>query len=179
MTCTCWLTLESIGSCLGQNNLRIINLLLRRSQEHQTDFRITFKYYVSLGINRDLGVIWRIPPYRKFDFGFSAKLLYLWALCKSLIRIVLVRWYFLVEIEKCAVLKLLDICPVKFEWKIANIFARFWKSAQYCHWAILPCSAFSFRPVDSWNRKSQIFPKHGRILKFKHQQCYKLIKTFL
>ena len=33
--------------------------------------------------------------------------------------------------------------------------------------------------MDRWNRKSQIFPKHGRILKFKHQQCYKLIKTFL
>mgnify|MGYP007058636712 CR=1 FL=1 len=91
----------------------------------------------------------------------------------------LVRWYFLVKIEKCAVLKLPDICSEKFEWKIANIFAGFWKSAQYCHWAILPCSAFSFRRVDRWNRKSQIFPKHGRILKFKHQQCYKLIKTFL
>ena len=105
--------------------------------------------------------------------------MYLWALCKLRIRIVLVRWYFHVEIEKCAVLKLPDICSEEFEWKIANIFAGFWKSAQYCHWAILPCSAFSFRRVDRWNRKSQIFPKHGRILKFKHQQCYKLIKTFL
>jgi len=92
---------------------------------------------------------------------------------------VLVLWYFLVEIEKCAVLKLPDICSEKFGWKIAKIFAGFWKWAQYCHWAILPCSAFSFRRVDRWNRKSQIFPKHGRILKFKHQQCYKLIKTFL
>ena len=41
---------------MGQNNLKIINLFLRRSQEHQTDFHITFKYYVSLGVNRDLGL---------------------------------------------------------------------------------------------------------------------------
>ena len=46
---------------MGQNNLRIINLFLRRSQEHQTDFHITFKYYVSLGINRDLGLFGEFP----------------------------------------------------------------------------------------------------------------------
>ena len=61
VTCTCLLTLESISSCLGQNNLRIINLFLRRSQEHQTDFHITFKYYLSLGINRDLGLFGEFP----------------------------------------------------------------------------------------------------------------------
>ena len=35
------------------------------------------------------------------------------------------------------------------------------------------------RPTDRWNRKSQIIPKLGRILKFKPQQCYKLIKILL
>ena len=39
-----------------QNNLKIINLLLSRSQEHQTDFHITFKYYLSLGTNGNLGL---------------------------------------------------------------------------------------------------------------------------
>ena len=46
---------------MGQNNLRIINLFLRRSQEHQTDFQITFKYYLSLGSNRDLGGFGEFP----------------------------------------------------------------------------------------------------------------------
>ena len=45
---------------------------------------------------------------------------------------------------------------------------------------IFPCSAaYYFRPADRWNRKSQIIPKLGRILKFKPQQCYKLVKTIL
>ena len=61
VTCTCRLTLESISSCLGQNNLRIINLFLRRSREHQTDFHITFKHYVSLDIKRDLGLFGEFP----------------------------------------------------------------------------------------------------------------------
>ena len=26
---------------------------------------------------------------------------------------------------------------MKFKWEIVNIFARLWKSAQFCHWAIL------------------------------------------
>ena len=33
--------------------------------------------------------------------------------------------------------------------------------------------------TDRWNRQTQVIPKLGRILKFKHQQCYKLIKTLL
>ena len=74
---------------------------------------------------------------------------------------------------------MLDICFLRFKWKIANIFARLWKSAHFCHWAIFPCSAANFRPADRWNRKSQIIPKFVRILKFKPQQCYKLIKTLL
>ena len=37
----------------------------------------------------------------------------------------------------------------------------------------------NFRPADRWNRKSQIIPKLGRILKFKPQQSYKLIKILL
>ena len=81
--------------------------------------------------------------------------------------------------KKCAVQKLLDICFLRFKWKIANIFARLWKSAQSCHWAIFPSSAANFRPADRWNRKSQIIRKLCGILKFKPQQCYKLIKTLL
>ena len=77
VTCACQLTLGSISGCLEQNNLKIINLFYKRSREHQTNFQIMLKYYISLGSKRDLGVIWRIPPYRKFDFGFSGKLLYL------------------------------------------------------------------------------------------------------
>ena len=42
-----------------------------------------------------------------------------------------------------------------------------------------PSSAANFTPADRWNWKSQIIPKLGRILKFKPQQCYKLIKTLL
>ena len=76
-------------------------------------------------------------------------------------------------------LEIVNICFLIFKWKIANIFARLWKSAQFCHWAIFPSSAANFRPADRWNRKSQIIPKLGRILKFKPQQCYKLIKTLL
>ena len=54
---TCQLTLGSISGCLGQNNLKIINLhvFYKRSQEHQTNFQIMLKYYISLGSNRDLG----------------------------------------------------------------------------------------------------------------------------
>ena len=77
VTYTCQLTLGSISSCLGQNNLKIINLFYKRSQEHQTNCQIMLKYYISLGSKTGFGVIWRIPPYRKFDFGFSGKLLYL------------------------------------------------------------------------------------------------------
>ena len=76
-------------------------------------------------------------------------------------------------------LEIVNICFLRFKWKIANIFARLWKSAQFCHWAIFPSSAANFRPADRWNRKSQIIPKLGRILKFKPQQCYKLIKPLL
>ena len=175
VTCTCWLTLESISSCLGQNNLRIINLFLRRSQEHQTDFQITFKYYLSLGSNRDLGWFGEFPHIKNSILVLAVNC----SIYKHYANYVSELWYFLVEIKKCAVLKLLDICSVKFECKIANILARLWKSAQFCHWAILPCSASNFRPADSWNRKFQIFPKLGRILKFKDQECYKLLKTLL
>ena len=55
VTCTCQVTLGSISGCLGQNNLKIINLFYKRSQEHQTNFQIMLKYYISLGSNRDLG----------------------------------------------------------------------------------------------------------------------------
>ena len=53
--CTCQLTLGSISSCLGQNNLKVIDLFYKRSQEHQTNFQILLKYYISLGGKRDLG----------------------------------------------------------------------------------------------------------------------------
>ena len=61
VTCTCRLAPEYISSSLRQNNLKIINLFLRRSQEHQTDFHITFKYYLSLGTNRNLGLFGGFP----------------------------------------------------------------------------------------------------------------------
>ena len=52
VTCTC---------CLGQNNLKIINLFYKRSQEHQTNFQIMMKYYISLGSKRDLGWFGEFP----------------------------------------------------------------------------------------------------------------------
>ena len=55
VTCTCQVTLGSISGCLGQNNLKIINLFYKRSREHQTNFQIMLKYYISLGSKRDLG----------------------------------------------------------------------------------------------------------------------------
>ena len=55
VTCTCQLTLGSISSCLGENNLKIINLFYKRSREHQTKFQIMLKCYISLGSKRDLG----------------------------------------------------------------------------------------------------------------------------
>ena len=87
--------------------------------------------------------------------------------------------FYSLNVKKCAVQKLLDICFLRFKWKIANIIARLWKLAQFCHWAIFPCSAANFRPADGWNRKSQRIPKLGRILKFKPEQCYNFIKTLL
>ena len=55
VTSTCQLTLGSISGCLGQNNLKIINLFYKRSREHQTNFQIMLKYYISLSSKRDLG----------------------------------------------------------------------------------------------------------------------------
>ena len=71
VTCTCWLTLESISSCLGPNNLKIMNLFLRHSQEHQTDFQITFKYYLSLGSNRNLGCFGEFPHIKNSILVFA------------------------------------------------------------------------------------------------------------
>ena len=51
----------SISGCLGQNNLKIINLFYKRSQEHQTNFQIMLKYYISLGSKRDLGWFGEFP----------------------------------------------------------------------------------------------------------------------
>ena len=138
-----------------------------------------FKYYISLGSNRDLG--W----FGEFTHKESSILVLAVNCCIykhyancvsklcSFVDILLSKY------KKFAVLKLLDICFVKFKWKIVNIFARLWKSAQLCHWAIFPCSEANFSPEDRWNRKSQIIPKLGGILKFKPQQCYNLIKTLL
>ena len=138
-----------------------------------------FKCYISLGSNRDLEWFGEFPHienailvlavncciYKQYA-NYASKLCSFVAVSFS-------------KSKKCAVYKLLDICFEKFKWKIANIFPPLWKSAQFCHWAIFPCSAANFRPADRWNRKSQIIPKLGRILKFKPQQCYKLIKTLL
>ena len=179
MTCTCQLTLGSISGCLGQNNLKIINLFYKRSQEHQTNFQIMLKCYISLGSNWDLGWFGEFPHIDNSILVLAVNCCtckhnanYVSKLC-SFVDILFSKS------KKCAVQKLLDICFLRFKWKIANIFARLWKLAQFCHWAIFPCSAANFRPADRWNRKSQIIPKLGRILKLKPQQCYNLIKTLL
>ena len=44
-----------------QNNFKIINLFYKRSPENQTNFQVTFKYYISLGSNRDLGWFGEFP----------------------------------------------------------------------------------------------------------------------
>ena len=138
-----------------------------------------FKYYISLGSSRDLGWFGEFPHiensilvlavncciYKQYA-NYASKLCSFVAISFS-------------KSKTWAVYKMLDICFVKFKWKIANIFAPLWKSAQFCHWAIFPCAAANFRPADRWNRKSQIIPKLGRLLKFKPQQSYKLIKTLL
>ena len=110
---------------MGQNNLRIINLFLRRSQEHQTDFHITFKYYVSLGINRDLGLFGEFPHIENSILVLAVNYCIYQHYANYVSELCSFGDIFMVEIEKCAVLKLLGICSVKFEWKIANIFARF------------------------------------------------------
>ena len=45
----------------GQNDLKIINLFYKRSQEHQTNFQTMLKYYISLGSKRDLGWFGEFP----------------------------------------------------------------------------------------------------------------------
>ena len=76
---------------------------------------------------------------------------------------------------------MLDICFVKFKWKIANIFARIWTVSSILSLVYYPMfrSAANFRGPARWNRKSEIISKLGCILKFKPQRCYKLIKTLL
>ena len=179
MTCTCQLTLGSISGCLGQNNLKIINLFYKRSQEHQTNFQIMLKYYISLGSKRDLGRFGEFPHIENSILVLAVSC----CIYKHFANYVS-KFCWFVDIlysksKKCAVQKFLDICFLRFKWKIANIFARLWKSAQFCHRAIFPSSAANFWPADRWNRKSQIIPKLGRILKIKPQQCYKFIKTLL
>ena len=136
-----------------------------------------FKYYISLGSNRDLGWFEEFTQIENSIFGFSGKLLYLKHYANKVTKLCSFVDILFSKSKKCVVQKLSDICFLRFlnqKWKIANIFARLWKSAQFCHWAN---SAANFRPADRWNRKSQIIPNFGRILKFKPQQWYKLIKN--
>ena len=132
------------------------------------------KYYISLGSKRDLGWFGEFPHIENSILVLAVNC----CIYKHFANYVS-KFCWFVDIlysksKKCAVQKFLDICFLRFKWKIANIFARLWKSAQFCHRAIFPSLA-----ADRWNRKSQIIPKLGRILKFKPQQCYKLIKTLL
>ena len=177
VTCKCQLTLGSISGCLGQNNLKIINLFYKRSREHQTNFQIMLKCYISLGSNPDLGWFGEFPHIENSILVLAVNC----CTCKHYANYVSKLCSFVDMLfsksKKCVVQKLLDICFLRFKWKIANIFARLWKLAQFCHWVIFPCSAV--RPADRWNRKSQIIPKLGRILKLKPQQCYNLNKTLL
>ena len=86
VTCTCQLTLGSIrqiNGCLGQNNLKIIGLFYKRSQEYQTSFQIMLKYYISLGSNRDLGWFGEFPHIALKPHGFSGKYMHqeFWTSC--------------------------------------------------------------------------------------------------
>ena len=141
MTCPCQLTLGSISGCLGQNNLKIINLFYKRSQEHQTNFQIMLKYYISLGSKRDLGWFGEFPHIENSILVLAVNC----CTCKHYANYVSKLCSFVDMLfsksKKCVVQKLLDIYFLRFKWKIANIFARLWKLAQFCHWAIFPCSA--------------------------------------
>ena len=54
-------TRESIRSWRGQNNLKMINLFIERSQKTQTNFERMFKYYIFLGSDRNLGRFGEFP----------------------------------------------------------------------------------------------------------------------
>ena len=61
VTCTCRLTRESNSSWRGQNNLKIIDLVLERSQKNHANFQIMFKHYVSWSSNRGLACFGEFP----------------------------------------------------------------------------------------------------------------------
>ena len=136
VTCTCQLTLGSISSCLGQNNFKIINLFDKRSQEHQTNFQIMSKYYISLVSKRDLGWFGEFPHIENSILVLAVNCCiykhyanYVSKLC-SFVDILCSKS------KKICCLEIVNICFLRLKRKIANIFARLWKSAQFCHWAI-------------------------------------------
>ena len=153
VTCTCQLTLGSISGCLGQNNLKIINLFYKRSQEHQTNFQIMLKYYISLGSKRDLGWFGEFPHIENSILVLAVNCCiykhyanYVSKLC-SFVDILFSKS------KKMCCLEIVNICFLRFKWKIANIFSRLWKSAHFCRYAILPCSAVACsRRSDSGER---------------------------
>ena len=110
---------------MGQNNLRIINLFLRRSQEHQTDFHITFKYYVSLGVNRDLGLFGEFPHIENSILVLAVNYCIYERYANYVSELCSFGDIFSSKLKNVRVLKLPDICSEEFEWKIANIFAGF------------------------------------------------------
>ena len=119
VTCTCQLTLGSISSCLGRNNLKIINLFYKRSQEHQTNFQIMLKYYISLGSKRDLGWFGEFPHIENSILVLAVNC----CIYKHYANYVS-KFCWFVDIlysksKKCAVQKLLDICFLRFKRKIA------------------------------------------------------------
>ena len=134
VTFTCQLALGAISGCLGQNNLNIINPFYKRSQEHQTNFQIMLKCYISLGSKRDLGWFGEFPHIENSILVSAVNC----CIYKHYANYVSKLWSF-VDIlysksKKCTVQKLLDICCSRFKWKIANMFARLWKSAHFCRY---------------------------------------------
>ena len=93
---------------MGQNNLRIIN-------PHQTDFHITFKYYVSLGINRDLVLFGELPNIENSILVLAVNYCIYDHYANYVSELCSLGDIFLSKLKKCAVLKFLDICSEKFE----------------------------------------------------------------
>jgi len=88
-----------------------------------------FKYYLSLVSNRYLGWFGEFPHIENSILVLAVNCCIYKHNANYVSEMRSFADLFLSKFKKGAVLKLLDICFVKFEWKIANIFARFWKSA--------------------------------------------------
>ena len=128
VTCTCQLTLGSISCCLGQNNLKIINLFYKRSREHQTNFQIMLKYYISLDSKRDLGWFGEFPHIENSILVLAVNCCiykhyanYVSKLC-SFVDILCSKS------KKMCCLEIVNICFLRFKRKIANQYSLVYES---------------------------------------------------